>query len=92
MFINFDDIKKDEEVKILIDNTERQLAVLGYTEHGTRHTGIVAETAGKILSELGYDEKEVELAKVAGYLHDIGNSINRVDHALTGSILAYHLK
>jgi metal-dependent HD superfamily phosphatase/phosphodiesterase len=91
MLVNYEDIVKDEEVKALINNTERQLAVLGYTEHGTRHTSIVAELAGKILYELGYSQKEIELAKIAGYLHDIGNSINRVDHALTGSVLAYNL-
>lgn len=86
-----EDVKKDKEVNILIDNAERQLTELGYTEHGRRHLGIVSEIAGNILKELGYPEHEVELARIAGYLHDIGNSINRVDHAHNGAILAYDI-
>lgn len=89
--MNFKDIKNDKEVNILIDNTERQLTELGYTEHGKRHIGIVSEIAGSILKELGYSKREVELAKIAGYLHDIGNSINRVDHAHNGALLAYQI-
>lgn len=89
--MTLEDVKRDKEVNILIDNTERQLTELGYTEHGKRHIGIVSELAGKILKELGYSEREVELAKIAGYLHDIGNSINRVDHAHNGALLAYEI-
>ena len=89
--MNLKDVKKDEEVKILIENTERQLTELGYTEHGSRHIGIVSEIAGKILKELGYSKREVELAKIAGYLHDIGNSINREDHAHNGALLSYNI-
>lgn len=89
--MTFEDVKNDEEVNILIDNTERQLIELGYTEHGKRHIGIVSEVAGKILEELGYSEREVELAKIAGYLHDIGNAINRIDHAHNGALLAYDI-
>lgn len=89
--MNLKDVKNDEEVKILIENTERQLTELGYTEHGSRHIGIVSEISGKILKELGYSKREVELAKIAGYLHDIGNSINRVDHAHNGALLSYNI-
>lgn len=63
----------------------------GYTEHPTRHIGIVSERAGDILEKLNFDNHTVELARIAGYLHDIGNSINRVDHAHTGAILAYNI-
>lgn len=63
----------------------------GYTEHSTRHIGIVSERAGNILEKLNFDNHTVELARIAGYLHDIGNSINRVDHAHTGAILAYNI-
>ena len=63
----------------------------GYTEHSLRHIAIVSERAGKILHELGYDERTVELAKIAGYLHDIGNCVNRVDHAHSGAIIAYNI-
>lgn len=85
------DVKNDREVNILIDNTERQLAAIGYTEHGKRHVGIVSQIAGDILQKLGYSKREVELARIAGYLHDIGNSVNRVDHAHNGALLAYEI-
>ena len=89
--MKLEDVKNDKEVNVLVDNTERQLTELGYTEHGRRHIGIVSEIAGNILEELGYSEREIELARIAGYLHDIGNSINRMDHAHTGAILAYDI-
>lgn len=89
--MNLEDVKNDKEVNVLIDNAERQLTELGYTEHGKRHIGIVSEIAGNILKELGYSEREVELARIAGYLHDIGNAINRVDHAHNGAHLAYDI-
>lgn len=89
--ITFEDIKNDEEIKILIEDTERQLVELGYTEHGYRHLEIVSTTAGRILEELGYPERTCELARIAGYMHDIGNAINREDHAHNGAILAYNI-
>lgn len=89
--IKLEDLKKDEEIKTLINTAERQLIELGYTEHGLRHIGIVSTLAGKILKEFGYSEREVELAEIAGYMHDIGNAINREDHAHTGAILAYEI-
>ena len=89
--MKLEDVKNDKEVNVLVDNTERQLTELGYTKHGRRHIGIVSEIAGNILKELGYSESEIELARIAGYLHDIGNSINRMDHAHTGAILAYDI-
>ena len=64
---------------------------MGYTEHSFRHIGIVSKRAGDVLEILGYDERRVELARIAGYLHDIGNCVNRVDHAHTGAILAYQI-
>ena len=79
--ITLEDVKNNEEVKQLIIGAQQQLDALGYTEHSTRHITIVSSRAGEILKTLGYDEKKVELAKIAGYLHDIGNVINRVDHA-----------
>ena len=65
--------------------------VFGYTEHGHRHISIVSKRAGDILEKLGYPERTVELAKIAGYLHDIGNCVNRVDHAHSGAILAFNI-
>ena len=89
--ITFEDVKNNEEVQELITGAQKQLDALGYTEHSIRHVSIVSHRAGKILETLGYDQKRVELAKIAGYLHDIGNSVNRVDHAHSGSILAYNI-
>ena len=65
--------------------------VFGYTEHSHRHISIVSQRAGEILETLGYPKRTIELAKIAGYLHDIGNCVNRVDHAHSGAILAYNI-
>ena len=63
----------------------------GCTEHSYRHLGIVSKRAGNILQDLGYDERTVELARIAAYMHDIGNCVNRVDHAHSGAILSYNI-
>ena len=89
--ITLEDVKKNPEVQELVIGAQKQLDVLGYTEHSLRHVNIVSTRAGRILETLGYDAHRVELAKIAGYLHDIGNGINRVDHAHTGAILAYNI-
>lgn len=89
--ITVHDIKKNEEVKTFLTIAETQMRVLGYTEHSFRHVGIVSGTAGNILEHLEYPEREVELARIAGYMHDIGNAVNRNDHAHTGAIMAYQL-
>ena len=65
--------------------------VFGYTEHSHRHISIVSKRAGDILEKLGYPERTIELAKIAGYLHDIGNCVNRVDHAHSGAIMAFNI-
>ncbi|WP_136479563.1 HD domain-containing protein [Acetivibrio thermocellus] len=89
--ISLEDLKNNEEIRALFEVADRQLAALGYTEHSFRHVGLVAKEAGEILKTLGFPEREVELAKIAGYLHDIGNAVNRVDHAHSGAILAYNI-
>lgn len=89
--ITVQDIKKSEEVKTFLSIAEKQMQILGYTEHSFRHVSLVSETAGKILDQLGHPKREVELVKIAGYLHDIGNAVNRTDHAHTGAILAYEM-
>ena len=89
--ITLEDVKNNEEVKALVVGAQQQLDALGYTEHSTRHITIVSQRAGDILQTLGYPEKTVELAKIAGYLHDIGNCINRIDHAHSGALLAYDI-
>ena len=89
--ITLEDVKKNEEVQALIEGTQRHLNVLGYTEHSVRHISIVSKRAADILKTFGYGEDRVELAKIAGYLHDIGNCVNRADHAHSGAILAYNI-
>ena len=87
--ITLEDVKKNEEVESFIKASQKQLNALGYTEHSYRHIGIVSKRTGEILQKLGYDEKTIELGKIAGYLHDIGNVVNRTDHAHSGAILSY---
>ena len=89
--ITLQEVRKNEEVEALIKGAQKQLDSLGYTEHSHRHISIVSKRAGDILEKLGYSERTVELAKIAGYLHDIGNCVNRTDHAHSGAILAYNI-
>jgi metal-dependent HD superfamily phosphatase/phosphodiesterase len=89
--ITLEDLKNNEEIKTLFEIADKQLSEMGYTEHSFRHVGLVSTVAGDIVKTLGFDEREIELAKMAGFLHDIGNSVNRVDHAHYGAILAYQL-
>lgn len=89
--ITLEDVKNNPEVQELVVGAQKQLDALGYTEHSIRHVSIVSQRAGKILEELGYSKDRIELAKIAGYLHDIGNSVNRSDHAHSGAILAYNI-
>ena len=89
--ITLEDIKQNEEVKELILSSQKQLNALGYTEHSIRHISIVSQRAGEVLKTLDYPEERIELAKIAGYMHDIGNCVNRVDHAHSGAILAYQI-
>ena len=89
--ITLKDVCQNEEVDALIKGAQKQLNALGYTEHGHRHISIVSKRAGDILKKLEYPERTIELARIAGYLHDIGNCVNRVDHAHSGAILAYEI-
>ena len=82
-------IKDNKEINLLIEKGNQVLRELGYTEHSRKHAAKTAETAAMILKELGYGRHKVELARIAGYMHDIGNSVNRTDHAHTGAMLAY---
>lgn len=89
--ITLEDVMKNEEVQALVQGAQKQLNSLGYTEHSMRHVGIVSQRAGEILETLDYPKERVELAKIAGYLHDIGNCVNRKDHAHSGALLAYDI-
>ena len=88
---DYKQIRENEEINLLIEKGNATLNELGYTEHSRKHASKTAETAGKILKELGYGKHKIELARIAGYMHDIGNSINRHDHAHSGAILAYQI-
>ena len=91
MKITYQDIKNNEAIKTYIRKADESLIALGYTEHSFAHVTKVAETAADILLALGYSEREAELARIAGYLHDIGNVINRVDHAQSGAVMAFRI-
>ncbi len=89
--ITFDQIKNDETIKTYIQAADDSLCELGFTEHSFAHVTYVAEKAGYVLESLGYPERMVEIAKIAGYMHDIGNVINRVDHSQSGAVMAFRI-
>lgn len=91
MKITYSDLRKNEAISTYIQKADESLTALGYTEHSFAHVTKVAELASEILLTLGYDERDAELAKMAGYLHDIGNVINRVEHAQSGALMAFRL-
>lgn len=90
--ITLQEIKQNESIKALVRAGNRYLETLGYTDHGPRHLGYVSRTASGILKSLGYSEREVELAAIAGWVHDVGNSVNRHDHGPNGAILLFPLQ
>lgn len=86
--ITYDEIRKNEEIVAYIKKGNANLGTLGYTDHSPAHTALVAKRASDILSCLGYSERECELVKIAGFMHDMGNAINRKNHAEYGALLA----
>ena len=86
--VTFETLRRDAVVQAFIKCADAQLGVLGFTEHGQRHTSLVANIGRNILQRLGYPERTCELAAIAGYLHDIGNTVNRRDHATAGALMA----
>lgn len=89
--ITYNDVKSNEAVRTYIRMADESLIELGYTEHSFAHVGRVSEIAAYILTTLGYPERDIELAKIAGHLHDIGNLVNRNDHAQTGAVMAFRI-
>ncbi|MEG0894239.1 MAG: HD domain-containing protein [Oscillospiraceae bacterium] len=89
--ITFEDIKNNETIKCYINQADTSLKAMGFTEHSYAHVTKAATVASQILITLGYPERDAELAKIAGYMHDIGNVVNRIDHAQSGAILAFRL-
>jgi hypothetical protein len=86
--ITLDRVKNDPEVQALVRNADLNLGAIGYTEHGFRHVGLVANIARNVLKKMGFDARQQELAAISGYLHDTGNVVSRIDHARTSAILA----
>ena len=89
--MTYSDVRKNEEINTYIRQADAALSALGYTEHSFAHVTMVAEKAGYILQTLGYSERNVELAKIAGYLHDIGNLVNRIEHSQSGAVMAFRI-
>ena len=89
--MTYDEIRQDEAVRVYIAQADASMEALGFTEHSFAHVGHVAAMAGDILTKLGCPARTVELAKIAGYLHDIGNLVNRVDHSQSGAVMAFRI-
>ena len=89
--LTYEEITKSKAIQTYIIRADESLGALGYTEHSFAHVMHVAETAGYILEVLGHDARTVELAKIAGYLHDIGNLVNRKDHSQSGAVMAWSI-
>ena len=88
---SYENLRHDSEILALIESANNVLGAIGYTEHGMAHCVKTGTDAGRILSTLGYPERDCELAKIAGLIHDIGNTVNRCDHAQSGAFLAFEL-
>ena len=91
MRVTYEDVKRSEEIRTYITQADASLIALGYTEHSFAHVTRCAEVAGDLLAELGYDEHQIELCKIAAYMHDIGNVVNRHDHNVSGATMAFRI-
>ena len=91
MKITYEDVKSSPEIRTYITQADASLIALGFTEHSFAHVTKCAETASGLLRDLGYDDRQIELAKIAGFMHDIGNVVNRHDHAISGATMAFRI-
>ncbi len=89
--VTFDDVRNSPEIRTYITQADTSLIAMGYTEHSFAHVARCAQVAAHILTQLGYDSREVELARIAAFMHDIGNVINRADHAQSGAVMAFRI-
>ena len=89
--LTFAEVKQNPAIRTYIERADESLIALGFTEHSFAHVARVAETAGYILETLDYPERDVEMVKIAGWLHDIGNLVNRVDHSQSGAVMAFRI-
>ena len=91
MNVTYEDVRKSEEIRTYIKQADESLKAIGYTEHSFAHCTKVAKVAGDLLEKLGFDAHELELARIAGFMHDIGNVVNRIDHAQSGAMMAFRI-
>lgn len=91
MNVTYEDVRNSEEIRTYIKQADESLKAIGYTEHSFAHCTKVAKVAGDLLEKLGYDAHEVELARIAGFMHDIGNVVNCIDHAQSGAMMAFRI-
>lgn len=89
--MTYEQVRRDHAVRVYIAQADASMEALGFTEHSFAHVGKVADIAGNILASLGYPDRTVELARIAGFLHDIGNVVNRVDHSQSGAVMAFRI-
>ncbi len=89
--VTFQEIKENKEINTYIESADEYLANIGYTEHSFKHVLRCAAVVEEILSSLGYDERTIELGKIAAYMHDIGNVVNRAGHARSGALMAFNI-
>ena len=91
MEVTYEDIKRSQEIRTYITQADASLLALGFTEHSYAHVGRCAAIAGDLLRDLGYDGHTIELCRIAAFMHDIGNVVNRNDHAQTGAVMAFRI-
>ena len=89
--LTFEQVQNDPAIRTYIQRADESLIALGFTEHSFAHVGMVARNAAYILETLGYPPRTVEVAKIAAFLHDIGNLVNRVDHSQSGAVMAFRI-
>lgn len=89
--MTYEQVKKDHAVQVYITQADASMEALGFTEHSFAHVTRVSDLAGELLESMGYPQRTVELARIAGYLHDIGNVVNRSDHSQSGAVMAFRI-
>ena len=89
--ITYDMVRQSPEIRTYIEQADASLSAMGFTEHSFAHVERAAQVSSKLLADLGYSEREVELARIAGFMHDIGNVVNRIDHAQSGAMMAFRI-
>ena len=91
MAVTYEDVKQSQEIRTYITQADASLLALGFTEHSYAHVGRCAAIAGDLLRDLGYDGHTIELCRIAAFMHDIGNVVNRIDHAQSGAVMAFRI-